>query len=134
MDRTAVLVVDDHEDTRDAYAALLERAGYRVLEASNGGEAIRVVREQWPDMILMDVGMPIVDGVEATESLRQYTETSRIPIVAITEEGRSYERERMRAACDALLVKPCSAKDLLSTVRRFTAVIRMEGPHSRPLP
>ncbi|MBA4160133.1 MAG: response regulator, partial [Gemmatimonadetes bacterium] len=131
MDRTTVLVVDDHEDTRDAYAALLERAGYRVLEASNGGEAIRMVREQWPDMILMDVGMPIVDGVEATESLRQYADTSPIPIIAMTGEGRPYERERMRTNCDALLMKPCSAKDLLSAVRRFTAVVGRKGPPSR---
>jgi dodecin len=77
MGRKTVLVVDDDAPTRRAYVALLVDAGFRVLEASNGGEAIFLVRTFGPDVVLMDVVMPVVGGVEAAESLREYPDTAQ---------------------------------------------------------
>jgi CheY-like chemotaxis protein len=120
-DRGTVLVVDDDACTRQAYAALLEEYGYLVLQATNGGEAIRLVRERHPAVILMDILMPVIDGVEAAESLRAYPLTACVPIIAITGTTRIGERERMRRCCDELLDKPCPPDLLLARVDRLAA-------------
>lgn len=115
-----VLIVDDHEYLREAYVMLLEQCGYRVLQAANGGEAIRIVREKRPDLVLMDLAMPVVDGLEAAESLKQYPDTARIPIIAITASSFVPQRDRMREICDSFLLKPCPPKELLAEIGRFT--------------
>jgi two-component system, cell cycle response regulator DivK len=119
-DRKTVVVVDDHLPTREAYAALLTDSGYRVFEASNGGEAIVLVRRHEPDVVLMDVLMPVLGGVEAAASLRAYPETAGVPILAVTATAGQVEQERMRRVCDDILIKPCSPEDILSRMRQLT--------------
>jgi CheY-like chemotaxis protein len=120
MGRKTVLVVDDDAPTRRAYAAFLVDAGFRVLEASNGGEAIFLVRTFGPDVVLMDVVMPVVGGVEAAESLREYPDTAQVPILAVTGSAGRVERARMRRACNELLPKPCSPELILSRICDLT--------------
>lgn len=119
MDSKTVLVVDDHADTREAYSLLLQRAGYGVLEAAHGGDAIRLARERSPDLIILDLGMPVVDGFEAATSLREYRDTAEIPILTITGREPIDTPERLRAVCDGLLRKPCSCRQILTQVRRL---------------
>lgn len=116
MQRKMVLVVDDEDITRQAYAALLEESGYRVVEAENGGEAIRRVHEHAPDVILMDILMPVVSGIEAAESLKGLQATADIPIIAITGASQRVPCEQMQRICDDLLRKPCSAEEILMHV------------------
>jgi len=108
MDRKTVLVVDDHAPTREAYAAYLTECGFHVLEASHGGEAILHVHRHQPDVVLMDVMMPVLDGVETAESLRGSPATARIRILGVTACESEAEQARMRSVCDDLLLKPCA--------------------------
>lgn len=119
MDRKTVLIVDDNEDTRTAAAVLLEGRGYRVLQAGNGAEGIRAARERQPDVILMDMVMPVVNGLEAAECLKGQPETAHIPIIAVTGQKLLRERERLEAICDGYLPKPCSPAILLEEVGRM---------------
>jgi CheY-like chemotaxis protein len=121
MEPKTVLVVDDDVPTLQAYTALLQDCGYRVMEATNGGEAILCVRRSLPDVILMDIVMPIVDGLEAAESLRQYPSTANIPIIALTGRAQEVERERMQRLCNDLLLKPCPPQAIIERVRHFAS-------------
>jgi CheY-like chemotaxis protein len=114
-----VLVVDDDPETLQAYAELLQHSGFRVRTASNGGEAILAVHREGPDLILMDVMMPVVGGLEAAESLRRFPATSTIPIIAITGTTGA-EQDRMRALCDDLIAKPCIPAVLLQRINDLT--------------
>jgi len=129
-DRKIVVVVEDDAPTREAYAALLSDSGFIVFEASNGGEAIFLARRHAPDVVLMDVVMPVVGGVEAAASLRAYPDTAPIPILAVTAIAGDVERERMRHICDDLLLKPCSPDELLSRIRHLAT----EGSARRTAP
>jgi CheY-like chemotaxis protein len=120
MQGKTVLVVDDDPDTLHAYAALLEHDGFQVRTARNGGEAIMEVHRDGPDLIVMDLMMPVVGGLEAAESLRGYQKTASIPIIAVTGSQGTPEQERMRRYCDELLIKPCPPETLLERVRRYT--------------
>jgi CheY-like chemotaxis protein len=121
IDRTTILVVDDHAPTRHAYAALLGDCGYHVLEAANGGEAILLVRQHMPDAVLMDLAMPVVSGLEAAESLRAYPATAGMPILGVTGSAGRTERERMEGVCDHLLLKPCSPDEIIACIGRLSA-------------
>ena len=105
--------------SRSAYAALLERADYRVLEADNGAEGIRIARERRPDAIVMDIGMPIMDGLEASEMLKRDPETAHIPILAISAQTLVRQQERMRALCDGFLSKPCNPHQVLHLIQNL---------------
>jgi CheY-like chemotaxis protein len=120
IDRTTILVVDDHVPTRQAYAALLEDCGYHVLEASNGGEAILLVRQHMPDGVLIDIAMPVISGLEAAESLRAYPATAGMPILGVTGSAGRIERERMLGVCDHLLLKPCSPDEIIACIGRLS--------------
>jgi CheY-like chemotaxis protein len=127
-DRKTVVVVDDHAPTREAYAALLVDSGYRVFEASNGGEAIVLARRHEADLVLMDILMPVVGGLEAAASLRADPDTAAIPILAVTATGGQVEQERMRRVCDDMLIKPCSPEDILSRLRQIATKGRSTHP------
>jgi CheY-like chemotaxis protein len=113
-----ILVADDEPSSREALRCLLEDRGYRVLEAPNGGDAIRLVREWMPDAVIMDLRMPVVDGWEAAESLRSYVGTRHVPIIAITGGAIEAEQERIRAVCNELLLKPCVPSRLQEALDR----------------
>jgi CheY-like chemotaxis protein len=117
MPRT-ILLADDHEDNRVALLAVLEREGYRTLAAANGQEAVDLVREHMPDLVLMDLAMPVMDGRTAMRELRGDAQTARVPIVVLTAMALSVDRDRMVAeGFDGLLIKPCMPPHLLQEVR-----------------
>ena len=116
-----ILVVDDTDDTRELYRSMLQKLGHQVIEAANGKEALRVAIKQSPDLILMDLSMPEVDGFQATSALRSISSFSKVPIIAITAYPPSHWRERAEdVGCDAYLQKPFSPDDLSALLKRFS--------------
>ena len=97
MPEKTILVVEDHAPTRDAYVAFLLDCGYRVVAAAHGGEAILHVHRHRPDLVLMDIGMPVLDGVETAESLREHIPATALRIVGVTGCESQVRRERMSA-------------------------------------
>lgn len=120
MNRTTVLIVDDDAATRAAYTAFLSECGYNVLEAVHGGEAIVHVHRHRPHVVLLDLTMPILDGVQTAEALRERAPTANTRILAITASAPTPERERMRRFCDDLLEKPCAPAEILARIRALT--------------
>lgn len=116
-----VLVVEDSSDTRVIIRLELERWGYKVLEAANGREALEVIEGYCPDLILMDLNMPEVDGLTAAQAIRQYDERcSGVPIIAITAyDTIGIEEAAREAGCDAYLKKPLDMPQLEKTVSGF---------------
>ena len=113
-----ILLVDDHEDNRVALLAVLEREGYRTLDAANGRDAVELVRQHMPDLVLMDLAMPVMDGREAMRVLRDDPRTAGVPVVVLTAMALSVDRDRMIAeGFDGLLIKPCMPPHLLQEVR-----------------
>jgi len=119
-EKPLILVVDDFEDGREMYASYLRVLGYRVDEAANGREALEKAFELRPDIILMDLSLPILDGWQATRELKSDERTAKIPIVALTGHAlEAHSRSAKEAGCDAFIVKPCMPMDLLNEIRRI---------------
>lgn len=117
-----VLVVEDYEDAREMYAAYLQFSGYRVAEASNGLEALDKTRELMPDIILMDLALPKMDGWEATRLLKLDERTRHIPIVALTGHALAGHADGARqAGCDSFVTKPCLPDALVEEIQRMLA-------------
>lgn len=117
MPRT-ILLADDHEDNRLALLTVLTREGYRTLGAANGQEAVEVAREHLPDLVLMDLAMPVMDGREAMRLLKDDPLTAHIPVVVLTAMALSVDRDRLMAEGFAeLLTKPCMPPHLIRQVR-----------------
>ena len=121
-----VLVVDDYEDARMMYAEYFEFSGFAVIQACNGVEALEKANELLPDVILMDLSLPIMDGWEATRRLKGDERTRAIPVVALTGHALSgYADGAVEAGCDAFVAKPCLPDALVREVRR---VLRLPAP------
>lgn len=119
MSRT-ILLVEDNDDNVNVYRAILEHSGYRVLEARNGQDGIDLARGERPDLILMDIAIPVIDGWEATRILKADETTLGIPIVALTAHAFESDRARaVEAGCDGYLVKPIEPRLVAEEVRRF---------------
>ena len=102
-----ILVVEDYEDTSLAMRLALEDLGYRILEASDGEQAVRVAIEERPDIILMDLSLPVLDGLDATRRIRQHPETADTVIVAVTAHIEpDYRTKALAAGCNAYVTKP----------------------------
>lgn len=115
-----ILVVDDFEDGREMYASYLRFSGYRVDEAADGNEALEKAFTLRPDIILMDLSLPGIDGWQATRELKRDERTANIPIVALTGHAlEAHSRSAKEAGCDAFIVKPCMPMDLLNEIRRI---------------
>jgi CheY-like chemotaxis protein len=115
-----VLVVEDYQDAREMYAAYLQFSGYRVAEATNGIEAIEKTNELLPDIILMDLALPRMDGWEATRRLKANDRTRHIPIVALTGHALAGHAEGARlAGCDSFVTKPCLPDALVAEIQRM---------------
>ncbi len=115
-----VLLVEDNEDNRIVYSTILRHFGYSVTEALNGDEGIQKARAEQPDLILMDISIPIIDGWEATQVLKRDPETRDIPIIALTAHALASDREKaMEVGCDSYLAKPCEPKTVVSEVQKF---------------
>lgn len=119
-DQALVLVVEDYQDAREMYAAYLQFSGYRVAEATNGVEAIEKTLELLPDIILMDLALPKMDGWEATRRLKSDERTKHIPIVALTGHALAGHAEGARqAGCDSFVTKPCLPDALVAEIRKM---------------
>jgi CheY-like chemotaxis protein len=120
-----ILVVDDYQDAREMYAEYLQYSGFRVAEAKNGNEAVTQARSLKPDLILMDLSLPGMDGWEATRVLKADDATRHIPIVALTGHALAGASEGARkAGCDSFVTKPCLPDDLVVEVRRMLDAVK----------
>jgi CheY-like chemotaxis protein len=115
-----VLIVDDFADIRDAYTDFFVFRGYRVAGAGDGLQAIEQARELLPDLILMDLSLPGIDGWEAVRRLKADARTQHIRVVALTCHALADTRQTaLDAGCDAFLAKPCLPQDVAAEVRRL---------------
>jgi len=115
-----VLIVEDYDDARSMYVEYLRMSGFRVAEAANGVDALRRAFELLPDVILMDLALPRLDGWEATRQLKADGRTRHIPIVALTGHALASHVEGARqAGCDAFVSKPCLPDALVHQIRRM---------------
>jgi two-component system, cell cycle response regulator DivK len=113
-----VLIVEDQMELRAINTALLEHHGYRVLAVGDGIDGLRCAREQHPDLILMDVSLPGVDGIQATQQLKDDPRTGDIPVVIVTAHPYGSVGSRLReAGCDGFIGKPCDPRRRLQEVR-----------------
>jgi two-component system, cell cycle response regulator DivK len=115
-----ILVVEDQEDNRQILRDLLGSAGFRMIEAHDGEQALTVARSERPNLILMDIQLPILDGYEATRSIKRDPELKHIPVIAVTSYALSGDEERAReAGCDGYVAKPYSTRHLLAKIGQF---------------
>ena len=115
-----VLVVEDTEDNRQIIRDLLTSAGYETIEAVNGEQGVAMAAEHRPDLILMDIQLPVLDGYEATRRIKANPALRHIPIIAVTSYALSGDEEKTReAGCDAYVAKPFSPRLLLAKLRGF---------------
>jgi two-component system cell cycle response regulator DivK len=137
--RPRVLLVDDYPDAREMYSEYLEFSGFDVVEAGNGMEALQRAVDTAPDIILMDLSLPVMDGWEATRRLKADQRTKAIPVVALTGHALAGISEGARqAGCDAFVTKPCLPEDLVREIRKILdappssiAKARRSGKHAK---
>src|SRR6201984_3232583 len=116
-----VLVVEDQEDNRQILRDLLANVGYEMIEARDGEEALIAARTQSPDLILMDIQLPVLDGYEATRRIKAQSDLRHIPIIVVTSYALSGDEAKARAAgCDAYVAKPYSPRALLAKIREYS--------------
>lgn len=133
-DRPRVLLVDDYPDAREMYSEYLDFSGFEVIEAANGMEALQRAADESPDIILMDLSLPVMDGWEATRRLKSDPRTASIPVVALTGHALAGISEgAKKAGCDAFVTKPCLPEDLVKEIRRVLGRARDGRPASGPV-
>ena len=115
--KRTVLVVDDYDDNREMYAEYLRFAGFRTITASNGEEALTLASAEHPDVIALDLSMPVLDGWEAARRLKADPETKDICIIAVTGHAEAPHIKRAKeAGCDYFIAKPCLTQQLVAEV------------------
>ena len=115
-----ILIVEDTEDNRRIMRDLLTNAGFELLEALDGGQGVAMAAEHCPDLILMDMQLPVLDGYEATRRIKSDPQLRHIPVIAVTSYALSGDEAKTRTAgCDGYIAKPFSPRQLLATVRKF---------------
>ncbi len=118
-----ILIVEDNELNMKLFNDLLEANGYQTLQARNGHDAMAIAREHIPDLVLMDIQLPEVSGLEIIKWMKEADDLKHIPIVAITAFAMKGDEERIRAGgCEAYLSKPISVVNFLETVRTYAGV------------
>ena len=129
-----VLVVEDNEKNMKLFRDVLRAKGYRTLEARTGGHAVELATEHGPDLVLLDIQLPDIDGVEALTQLRADERTASIPVLAVTAQAMHGDRERFLAAgFDGYVSKPVNVVELVGTVRQHCGVGRTASA-ARPTP
>jgi two-component system cell cycle response regulator DivK len=120
-----ILLVDDFEDNRAMYAEYLSYLGYAVEQASSGEEAIHLAERLKPDLVVMDLSLPVMDGWEATRRLKASERTRHIPVIALTGHAlAAHSRRAKEAGCDAFLTKPCLPERLAAKVEEWLQAAR----------
>jgi two-component system cell cycle response regulator DivK len=115
-----ILIVEDQEDNRAILRDLLSQAGYDLIEAADGGQGVDLAQKERPDLILMDIQLPVIDGYEATRRIKADAQLKAIPIIAVTSYALSGDEAKARAAgCDGYVTKPFSPRQLLAKVREY---------------
>lgn len=114
-----ILVVEDYEDARGFMKLLLENYGYQVVEASNGMQAIAQYKLFHPDLILMDISLPMMDGLTATRSIREMADGAQVPIIAVTAFGDNYYKRAIEAGCNDLIDKPINFDTLEPVLNHY---------------
>ncbi len=115
-----VLVVEDNELNMKLFHDLLEAHGYNILQTKDGMDALRLAREHKPDLILMDIQLPEVSGLEVTKWIKEDDELKSIPVIAVTAFAMKGDEEKIReGGCEAYIAKPISVTNFLETVQRF---------------
>jgi len=115
-----ILIVEDQEDNRTILRDVLSTVGYELIEALNGKDGVRLAQSERPDLILMDIQLPEMDGYEATQQIKSIAELKTIPIIAVTSYALSGDEAKARAAgCDGYIAKPFSPRELLAKIRKY---------------
>ena len=114
-----ILVVEDYDDVRSLMKLLLESYGYQVTEAADGLEAVESIREPFPDLVLMDVSMPRMDGLAATKAIRKLDGASEIPIIAVSAFGNQYYERAIEAGCNTLINKPVDFENIKLLLNQY---------------
>lgn len=115
---TTILIVEDNEMNRDMLSRRLIRKGFQIIAAEDGLQGIEMARSERPDLILMDLSLPVLDGWEATRRLKQAGETSLIPVIALTAHAMSSDEEKAYASgCDDFETKPVDLERLLGKIK-----------------
>jgi two-component system, cell cycle response regulator DivK len=118
--RKCILVVEDQEDNRQILRDLLTNGGYDMIEAENGQDAITAAEASRPDLIVMDIQLPLLDGYEATRRIKADPALAHIPVIAVTSYALSGDEAKTKAAgCNGYVAKPFSPRQLLAKVREF---------------
>ena len=117
---STVLLVEDNEDNLLIYSTILRHSGFSVVEARDGQAGIDAAKRELPGLILMDVSIPIVDGLEATRQLKADPATKHIPIIALTAHALASDQQKaIEAGCDGYIAKPAEPRAVLNAVKRF---------------
>lgn len=115
-----VLLVEDTEDNRFMMRRLLEMAGYKVVEATNGEEAVTLAQSERPQLILMDLSLPVIDGLAATRAIRKLNGFAKIPIIAVSAHDTSdFKADALAAGCDSYITKPIDFSQLELLIARL---------------
>ncbi len=116
-----ILIVDDDEKNLKLLRVILQNSGYEVLEAKNGEDAVRIAKENIPALILMDIRMPVMDGITATKIIKSEPTTAKIPVIIITSSAMVGNGERIisESGCDEYITKPIDIKELMEIVGKF---------------
>lgn len=114
-----VLIVEDYEDSRVLLKLLVESFGYEALVAKNGKEAIQIANEEVPDLIMMDIALPVMNGIEATKIIKNSVDISHIPIIAITAHGVVIDKEAIKAGCIEVINKPLDYHNFLPILQKY---------------
>jgi two-component system, cell cycle response regulator DivK len=123
-----VLIVDDVQDNRTIYVLFLKFSGFRIAEAENGEEALHKATTLLPDVIVMDLSLPVMDGWEATRRLKRDPRTKKIPVVVLTGHALPEHAQAARdAGCDLVITKPCLPDQLMDAIRRI-----LDAPTGQP--
>lgn len=116
-----VLLVEDYTDVRKMMSIFLRHSGYEVLEAADGYEALELAVEEKPDLVLMDIALPVLDGIQATRAIRQHEDLADIPIIAVTAYGDFYEKRAREAGCNEVIQKPLHLDHLEPLVEQYVS-------------
>jgi two-component system cell cycle response regulator DivK len=115
-----ILVVEDNQDSRELVIKVLKSRGYLIMEAADGEAALQKLAEERPDLILMDISLPKIDGYEVTRRLKKQESFKDIPIIALTAHAMKGDREKsLQAGCDGYIPKPISVRDLPDQIQTF---------------